>query len=238
MSVIVLILIGLAVIVSGMLVITLRTQGSGPAVWLAGATGIFAAVALGLGIAGMGLPTKASGWTWPANPALIPGLLSSHQEIALNAMVYPVAIVPVTAKSTIRTLQQEATGHSKTPHRIGFLALTVARPSSDRAAVALATKQMHRDHVTLPWVVILDPPAAWRNSTVQVYWPHQSTVDHAEGSVALTAWAKATAPVTVTSTQIVPHSSSPTPRTKTARSKTPKQGVPKSSTPATHRRSS
>lgn len=222
MSAIILGFLGLAIVLSGVLVGIIRQRGSDNAVWLAGGVGILTVAALGLLL--VGLPTSAStaGWTWPTNPALIPGLLSSNQEVALNALVYPVAVVPVTQTATIHTLQQEATGHSKTPHRIGFLALTVAHPQSDHAAVSLATRRMHQDHVTLPWVVIIDPTATWQRPTVQVYWPHHATVDHAVGSAGLAAWKQATAPGVVTSTQVSPHSHA---TAKASSGKTPKHGT-------------
>lgn len=152
--------------------------------------------------------TSAPGWTWPANPALIPGLLSSDQEIALNAQVYPVAFVRVTDTAGLRLLQRLATTKSTTPHRIGFLALVGLHPRSDRAAVTTAARWMHRDGITLPWVVVLDPPAAWRISALQVYWPTAHGIGHAiGGEAALKAWQQATAPVRVTSTQVVPQHS-------------------------------
>ena len=149
--------------------------------------------------------SPATGWTWPANPALIPGLLASDQEIALNAQVYPVAFVPVRDTAGLQQLQRLATTKSKTPHRIGFLALVVSHPKSDRAAVKTATQRMHRDGITSPWVVVLDPPATWQTSAVQVYWPKANGIGHAVGPAALRAWQHATAPIAVTSTQVVPY---------------------------------
>ena len=150
---------------------------------------------------GTARPSAASrGWTWPANPALIPGLLASEQEVALNAQVYPVAFVPVTDTAGLQQLQRLAITQSKTPHRIGFLALVVSHPTSDRAAVTTASQRMHRDGITLPWVVVLDPPSAWRHSGLQVYWPTAKGIGHAVGGAALKAWRRATAPVRVTST--------------------------------------
>lgn len=157
------------------------------------------------------VPPQASskGWTWPTNPSLIPGLLSSDQEIALNAQVYPVALVPVTDTAGLQQLQHLATTTSKTPHRIGFLAITVRDPKSDQTAVATAARLMHRDKITLPWAVVIDPPVAWQTSTLQVYWLQDQKVEHAVGSAALTAWQHATAPVAVTSVQIPSHGSKP-----------------------------
>ncbi len=149
--------------------------------------------------------SPVTGWTWPANPALIPGLLSSDQEIALNADVYPVAFVPVTDTAGLQQLQRLATTKSNTPHRIGFLALVVSHPKSDRAAVTTASQRMHRDRITIPWVVVLDPPATWQISAIQVYWPKANGIGHAVGPAALRAWQQATAPIVVTSTQVVPH---------------------------------
>lgn len=184
--------------------------------------------------------SSGPGWTWPANPVLIPGLLASDQEIALNAQVYPVAFVPVTDTTGLQQLQRLATTKSITPHRLGFLALVVAHPQSDQTAVATAARLMHRDQITLPWAVVIDPPVAWQTSTLQVYWPQDQHVEHAVGSAALTAWHHATASVAVTSVQIFSRGSKPsTTSTPTAKPHTlPTSGTVPSTRPVSPRRKS
>lgn len=175
--------------------------------WWAAAAG---AVVLAAGLSVAYRASLSTGWTWPANPALIPGLLSNDQEIALNASVYPVAIVPQTDTAALQRLIQLATTKSARPHRIGFVALIIAHPRSDRAAVITATRIVHRAGITLPWAVVLDPPGAWRTGTVQVYWPTAHGIAHAVGAAAFTAWRRATAPLPVASQQRSPHSTGPT----------------------------
>lgn len=172
--------------------------------------------------------SATAGWTWPANPALIPALLAQDQEVALNAAVYPVAIVAQSNTAALRRLNQAATETSRQPHRMGFLAVIVSNPRSDRTAVATTQRIMRRAAIRVPWAVVLDPPTAWRTSTVQVYWPTSHGIAHAGGTAAFRAWRVATAPAPVRSRQIPPPHAAHSPSSSTA--------VPKAVRSSSHRR--
>lgn len=140
-------------------------------------------------------PRSPDGWTWPANAAMIPALTAQGQEMALNASVYPVAVVSLHDKAAITRLNAAYLQPSRTARHIGFLALVETHPTSNTQALKSAREVMRQQHVALPWVVIIDPPAAYTAPAVQAFLPHDSTIQHVTGPALWTDWAHALTPI-------------------------------------------
>jgi hypothetical protein len=140
-------------------------------------------------------PRSPDGWTWPANAAIIPALTAQGQEMALNASVYPVAVVSLHDRSAIAKLNAAYIQPSRAARHIGFLALVDIHPTSNTQALNAARQVMRQQHVALPWVVIIDPPAAYTTPAVQAFLPHASTIQHVTGQALWTDWAHALTPI-------------------------------------------
>ncbi|MDA8192729.1 MAG: hypothetical protein M0Z53_01850 [Thermaerobacter sp.] len=162
---------------------------------------LMTSLAAGLVLAGGVLTVRAqashppTGWTWPANPAVMPVLTATGQELVLNAQVYPVAVVPVTNRRALTAFNAAYVAPSRTPHRLGFLAVIVPHPASTAAALRTARQQLAAAHVRVPWGVLIDPPAAYRQPAPQVYRPGPRGIRRVTGSAALAAWRQAVAPL-------------------------------------------
>lgn len=133
-------------------------------------------------------------WRLPANAAIIPALTASGQEMVLNAAMYPVAIVSVQDLRAIRRLNA-AYAPSQTPRHIGFLAIVDHDPLSDAQALAAVRRVMTQQHVTLPWALIIDPPAGYASPPVQLYLPKARGIQHVTGSTVWSQWASALSPI-------------------------------------------
>ena len=140
-------------------------------------------------------PRSLDGWTWPANAAIIPALTAQGQEMALNASVYPVAVVSLQDRTAIAKLNAAYTQPSRTARHIGFLALVETNPTSNTQALNAARTAMRQQHVALPWVVIIDPPAAYTAPAVQAFLPHAATIQHVTGPALWMDWAHALTPI-------------------------------------------